>query len=71
MKKVRSKLQNHSKKIIVHLKRHHKKYLFGALCIGILALIGIFTVKTINNTFADEPEVKILTAENFTGNCTT
>jgi len=54
MKKVSTKLQNHSKKIIVHLKRHHKKYLFWALCSGILALIWIFTTGSINNIFADE-----------------
>ena len=54
MKKLHTKLKNHGKKAIIHLKRHHRKYLFGALCCGILALIGIHTASTINNIFANE-----------------
>lgn len=56
MKNLHTKLKNHGKKVIIHLKRHHRKYLFGALCSGILALIWIHTASTINSTFADEEE---------------
>ncbi len=56
MKNFHTKLKNHGKKVIIHLKRHHRKYLFGALCSGILALVGIHTASTINSTFADEEE---------------
>ena len=54
MKNLHAKLKNHGKKVIIHLKRHHRKYLFGALCSGILALIAIHTASTINNIFANE-----------------
>ncbi|MBQ2599981.1 hypothetical protein II582_01025 [bacterium] len=54
MKNLHAKLKNHGKKVIIHLKRHHRKYLFGALCSGILALVGMHTASTINSTFADE-----------------
>ena len=54
MKRIFSKVKDHSKKVVIHLKRHHRKYLVGALCSGILALIGLHTVSTINNTFAQE-----------------
>ena len=53
MKSVLTKAKNHSKRMIIHLKRHHRKYLFGALCSGILALIGLHTANTINSIFAD------------------
>ena len=56
MKNLHAKLKNHGKKVIIHLKRHHRKYLFWALCSGILALIGIHTASTINSTFADEED---------------
>lgn len=39
MKNLINKVCNHGKKITIHLKRHHRKYLFVALCSGILALI--------------------------------
>ena len=54
MKRIFSKVKDHSKKVVIHLKRHHRKYLVGALCSGILALIGLHTASTINNTFAQE-----------------
>lgn len=63
MKNLHAKLKNHGKKVIIHLKRHHRKYLFGALCSGILALIGIHTASTISNTFADEEEGTICNVE--------
>lgn len=59
MKNLHAKLKNHGKKVIIHLKRHHRKYLFGALCSGILALIGLHTASTINSTFADEDDYGI------------
>lgn len=73
MKNLINKVRHHGKKITIHLKRHHRKYLFGVLCSGILALIGIHTASTINSTFADDntTELKILTAENFAESCTT
>ncbi len=43
MKKFINKVCNHSKRITVKLKRHHKKFLFWALCCWLLALIGILS----------------------------
>ena len=54
MKRIFSKVKDHSKKVVIHLKRHHRKYLVGVLCSGVLALIGIHTATTISSTFADE-----------------
>ena len=54
MKNLINKVRYHGKKITIHLKRHHRKYLFGALCSGILALIAVHTANTISNIFADE-----------------
>ena len=57
MKNLINKVRHHGKKITIHLKRHHRKYLFGALCSGILALIAVHTVSTINNIFANEEPI--------------
>lgn len=59
MKNLINKVRDHGKKITIHLKRHHRKYLFGALCSGILALIAVHTVSTINNIFANEEPVAV------------
>lgn len=59
MKNLINKVRHHGKKITIHLKRHHRKYLFGALCSGILALIAVHTVSTINNIFANEEPVAV------------
>ena len=53
MKNLINKVRHHGKKITIHLKRHHRKYLFGALCSGILALIAVHTASTVNNIFAN------------------
>ena len=41
MKNLINKVCDHSKRITVKLKRHHKKFLFWALCCCFLALIGV------------------------------
>ena len=57
MKNLINKVRHHGKKITIHLKRHHRKYLFGALCSGLLALIAMHTASTINNIFANEEPI--------------
>lgn len=69
MKRILSKAKTHSKKVVIHLKRHHKKYLFGVLCCEILALIGILTTLTISNIFANEETPIVLTSENLDQLC--
>jgi hypothetical protein len=69
MKNLHAKLKNHGKKVIIHLKRHHKKYLFGALCSGILALIGIHTASTINSIFANDDCASICENNDDYDNC--
>ena len=69
MKNLHAKLKNHGKKVIIHLKRHHRKYLFGALCSGILALIGIHTASTINSIFANDDCASICENNDDYDNC--
>ena len=71
MKSMLSRVKNHWKKIIIHLKRHHRKYLFGVLCSWILALIAVHTANTINNIFASEIWENVLNSNTFGTHCNT
>ena len=53
MKNFHTKLKNHGKKVIIHLKRHHRKYLFGAFwwfAIFKLAMLGLWAIGVVHNT---------------------
>lgn len=75
MKSILSKAKSHSKNIVVHLKRHHKKYLFGAFwwfAIVKMLLLFLWSSSLLNvwNTFADGPEnLIILTEDNIDNYC--
>ena len=69
MKNMVNKAKMHWKKIIIHLKRHHRKYLYWFMGTTILALVGLFTVSTINKIFANEEDSLILTRENIDKFC--
>lgn len=69
MKSMLNKAKKHWKKIIVHLKRHHRKYLFWIFCSVVLTLIGIHFANTVSNIFADGETLITLTADNLRDIC--
>ena len=69
MKSMMNKAKFHWKKIIVHLKRHHRKYFYWLVGGAILALIGVHTASTINNTFADSNNQIILNSKTIDELC--
>lgn len=65
--------RNHGKTIIMHLKRHHRKYLFGAFgWFAIVKMVLLFfwlnSTFNIGNIFASSDEV-VLNATNWKRNC--